>query len=222
MKLGLITIGQAPRTDFTDDIIDLLPEGVDILQRGALDRFSREALPSIAPEPGDIILVTLLRDGSQATFAEKHILPLLQEAIDELEEVGCGVILLLCTGRFPPFRHNSLLIRPQELLLPMMNRIGAEGILGIVVPEEEQKVQFCRWWDLPEEKVRMVCASPYGGETALIQAAERLKREGINRVYLDCMGYTRGMKRLVAGITGTPVFLPRTFIVRILGEIFDT
>lgn len=221
MKLGLITIGQSPRTDFTDDVADLLPGDVEILQRGALDAVSPEQLAAMAPGPDDAVLVSRMRDGSQAVFAERHILPRLQTAVDELEAKGCGTVLLLCTGRFPDFRHTSLLVKPQEFLLPLINRLGESGKLGVIIPEEEQRLQFRSWWKLPDEKIHMVCASPYGEREQLIGAAEELKRLGVSMIYMDCMGYSRGMKRLVGGISDCPVFLPRTLIVRILGEVLE-
>ena len=42
IKVGAITIGQAPRTDVTKDILPLLGEEVELIQAGGLDGLTRE------------------------------------------------------------------------------------------------------------------------------------------------------------------------------------
>ena len=37
MKIGAITVGQAPRVDVTADIMDLLGEDTELLERGGLE-----------------------------------------------------------------------------------------------------------------------------------------------------------------------------------------
>ncbi len=221
MKLGVITVGQSPRTDFTDDVAEAFSPDVELLQRGALDSFTRDTLPSIAPEEGDAVLVSRMRDGSQATFAEKHVLPLLQEAIDDLEEKGCQVILLLCTGKFPPFRHDSILIKPQEILPGVVEKIAAGKRLGILIPEKEQIPQMRQWWSIEDERLCTASGSPYGELKHVEAAAEELRRQGADLIYLDCMGYSRHMKERVSAIAGVPVILPRMLIVRIINELLE-
>ena len=80
MKIGAITIGQAPRTDVTEDIMRLFDGKVELLQRGGLDGLTKEEIARFAPEKGDYVLVSRLTDGSSVTFAERHILPRLQDA----------------------------------------------------------------------------------------------------------------------------------------------
>ena len=41
MKIGAITIGQAPRTDVTADIMRLFDGKVELLQRGGLDGLTK-------------------------------------------------------------------------------------------------------------------------------------------------------------------------------------
>ncbi len=60
-----------------------------------------EEIAELCCPKGDYVLVSGLKDGSSVTFAERHILPRLQQAIDEMEEAGCRLILFFCTGKFP-------------------------------------------------------------------------------------------------------------------------
>ncbi len=221
MKLGVVTIGQSPRVDFTDDVLPFFSPEVELIQRGALDSFTHETIGSIAPVDGDHILVSRMRDGSQATFAEKHILPLMQIAIDELEEEGCSVILLLCTGKFPPFRHSSILIKPQEILPDLVANMVQGKKLGIIIPEKAQIAQMSEWWPIEPERFAAVSGSPYGKIEVVEAAARELKKENPDLIYLDCMGYTKEMKERVSAIIGKPVILPRTMIVRIINELLE-
>ena len=64
-KLGAITVGQSPRTDVTDDIMGIFQGKVEILERGALDGLTVEDIDKLAPDAGEYVLVSRMRDGSQ-------------------------------------------------------------------------------------------------------------------------------------------------------------
>lgn len=87
-KLGLITIGQSPRTDVTPDLDPIFGPDIQLCQAGALDGMTAQEIAAFAPEEGDYVLISRLRDGSSAVFAEKHILPRLQQCIYDLEAKG--------------------------------------------------------------------------------------------------------------------------------------
>ena len=102
-KLGLITIGQSPRTDVTPDLAPIFGPDIQLCQAGALDGMTAQEIAAFAPEEGDYVLISRLRDGSSAVFAEKHILPRLQQCIYDLEAKGVELIMFLCTGSFPAY-----------------------------------------------------------------------------------------------------------------------
>ena len=81
MKIGAITIGQAPRTDVTADIMDIFEGQVELKQAGGLDGLTKEEIAKFTPEEGDYVLVSRLTDGSSVTFAERYILPRLQQDV---------------------------------------------------------------------------------------------------------------------------------------------
>ena len=75
--IGLITIGQSPRIDVTEDIGAFFSEEVTVLEAGALDHITEAELQDMRPEGNETALVSRMRDGRQVIFAEKHILRLL-------------------------------------------------------------------------------------------------------------------------------------------------
>ena len=48
-KVGLITVGQSPRSDVVPDMAAILGGDVEILEAGALDGLSREQIAPLAP-----------------------------------------------------------------------------------------------------------------------------------------------------------------------------
>ena len=126
MKIGAITIGQAPRVDVTADIMDIFGGNIELFQRGGLDGLTREEIETFKPEEGDYVLVSRLTDGSSVTFAERYILGNLQKGIDALEAEGVRLIMVFCTGEFPEsLTSNVPMVFPNDLLhkiVPMLTK----------------------------------------------------------------------------------------------------
>ena len=98
IKIGAITIGQAPRTDITRDILPLLPDYMTLTEYGALDDMTyEEVMSQFAPSEDDEVLVSRMRDGRQAKFTERFIRPLVQKK-KAYQRLSCSV---------PAFFRNS-------------------------------------------------------------------------------------------------------------------
>jgi len=114
--LGAVTIGQSPRIDLIPEMRFVMAQDVRVLEAGALDGLTLAQVKKLAPEPGDEVLVTRMADGTPVRVAEKHITPRMQEKIDELVKRGADAVALVCTGEFPKFRCEKLLVVPQKVL----------------------------------------------------------------------------------------------------------
>ena len=57
MKIGAITIGQAPRTDVTADILRIFDDSLELVQAGGLDGLTKEEIAEFAPGKDDYVLV---------------------------------------------------------------------------------------------------------------------------------------------------------------------
>ncbi|MDW7668947.1 MAG: AroM family protein [Bacillota bacterium] len=216
-KLGLITIGQSPRDDITKDINKILNDNIYLYQKGALDNYTREEIESKF-SPDKDTLVTKLRDGTQVEIDEKYIEDLIQECIYDLEKKGCKVIALYCTGKFGKLNSNSILIKPHEILHDIVKNLSLKN-LGVMVPDESQKVQMEKWWDNYNINTSIEAASPYKDIDIIETASKKLKEEKIDAIFMDCMGYTQEMKSIVEKITDKKVILPRTLVARIINDI---
>ena len=77
-RIGLITVGQSPRSDVVPDMAAILGADADIVEAGALDGLDRGEIARLAPQGDDEIIVTRMRDGSPVFVGEDV------KALDEL------------------------------------------------------------------------------------------------------------------------------------------
>ncbi len=202
--------------------MDLFGPSVELLERGGLDGLTREQIKEFAPSEGDYILVSRLVDGSSVTFAERFVLPRIQESIYELERQGVSLIMFFCTGDFPDtFKSKVPLIFPNKILHSVVPAVSdATGIIDII-PSEMQLEQSKKKWGKLVDKVNVLAASPYGPWEPLEKAAKQAKDLEGNLIVLDCIGYTQKMKELFAKETGKLVILSRTTLARVVTELID-
>jgi protein AroM len=215
--IGAVTIGQAPRHDVVDEMLEVLGPEYEVRQAGALDGLSRVEIEALRPVGDDQRLVTRLADGQEVQVAERLITPLVQAQVDRLFDEGLPLVMLLCTGVFPPFKTKGQLVRPQELLYQAAATLVEGRKLGVLCPAAEQVEEAKRTWHARvgiEPVVR--AASPYHGDEEVEIAARAMKEEGVEVVALDCMGYTRSMQARVREITGALVLLPRTLMASVV------
>lgn len=223
MKIGAITIGQAPRVDVTADIMDIFEGQAELVQAGGLDGLTKEEIAKFKPEEGDYVLVSRLTDGTSVTFAERYILPRLQEAIDRMEKDGCRLIMFFCTGKFPETltSKNIPLLYPCDILDRIVPLMTKKSNIICMTPSPLQLAQTEGKWSQYVDKVTSIAASPYGEWEDLEKAAEQVKDMDADLIVLDCIGYTQEMKRMFEEKTGKMVVLPRTLLARVVSELTD-
>lgn len=219
-KIGFITIGQSPRTDIMEDVRKIIPENIEVLEVGALDNYNHQYIKEhLSPGEGSQFLVSRMRDGSQVEIGEEKIHSLLQNCVDHLNEKKCDVILMMCTGKIPELISNSPILQPEKILHNIMKNIGFQGKIGVFIPEKEQEINIRKTWNSMGMEIFPVFASPYGNIDNIKNEATHLDNSEISIVFMDCMGYSENMKKIVYEITGKPVIIPRTMIVKIALEL---
>lgn len=220
--IAAITIGQSPRTDITHDILPLLPPDTALKEYGALDDYTLKEVESrFSPDAREEILVSRMRDGQQARFTEPFITPLVQSKINLAEEEGANAIILLCTGVFPRFRHQILLMEPEPIFHSIVGKLADGKKIGILVPTSSQVEQAYQTWRKSGVDVAVTSASPYMEFEKIREAGRFFIGKNLQFLCLDCMGFSLKMKQALEEMTGLPVLLPRTLSIRILNELFS-
>lgn len=215
--VGLITIGQAPRTDITDDIRERLPEDVSVMEAGALDSYDDPAAvgAALGSRKGHPTFVTTMRDGSTVkidrTAVAREVEALVADLSADVDAVG-----ILCTGEFPHFEASVPVLETGALLRSWADAIAPHGVLGVLMPEPEQDTQVRAEWPA-ERDIRTVAASPYDDAVDMRDSATDLGV--VDLVLLKCMGYDYETKRTVRAVTDTPTLLPRSILTKAITEV---
>lgn len=204
-RLGLVTIGQAPRDDIEAALRPCLGN-TPVVQAGALDALDAAAIRALAPGAGDYPLVSRLRDGSQVIVGKRAVLPHLAAAVARAGD-GAAAVAVLCSGTFPALADPTIRVVLPETAL--RERLASEfadgGRLGVIAPLPEQARQQAAKWGAVVADLVADCASPYGSDAEVRSAAARLVERSPSLVLLDCMGFVERHRTLVAGVVGVPV-----------------
>ncbi|MAM58523.1 MAG: hypothetical protein CMN25_14425 [Salinicola sp.] len=214
-RLGIVTIGQSPRSDLHDDLATLLDASIECLERGALDALTLEQIENrypVSDQPQ--VLVSRMRDGRQVTIAEPDLEPLLDTAIRIMaSDDGVDAIVVLCTGELPDYRHLGLpVLSPKRLVRHGIQALFPGGRLLVMSPEPRQMANTRTRWEAAGFSVETLSASPYGDPAELERAARQAAEMHGDLLYLDCMGYTLAHRRRIAALSGKRTVTPRQLV----------
>ncbi|MFP7492465.1 AroM family protein [Terribacillus saccharophilus] len=221
-KLGMITIGQAPRHDVAPIVEKYLDQRAELVQAGALDGMSKAQIEAeLAPGPEDYVLTSKLVSGESVNLSREKIKPLIQQKIEQMEADGITTILLLCTGVFPGLQaRSSVLIEPDHIIPPSVKALLGDRKLGVVSPLPEQMDNLKQKFIPYDIEPAAAAANPYQpGTEQFAQAAKELKELDADVLILDCMGYTEEMRDIAAEASGLPVILSNALMAKLVAEI---
>ncbi|PIC83629.1 AroM family protein [Sporosarcina sp. P1] len=214
--VGVLTIGQSPRTDVTPFIQSIMGADVTIIESGGLDSLTDETIHSVLPDDTDTTYISRMRNGQSVKIGKSKLLPLLQKELTELES-KTDITLMLCTGDFPTLRTTQPIIYPDQVLNEMVSAISSSCSLGLIIPLEEQREKLLAKWNQQGLKLFTEVASPYE-KSDIAGAALALQEQGASLIVLDCMGYGEEHKLEAVKSSGLPVILPRTLVAQVLSE----
>jgi protein AroM len=221
--LGTLTIGQAPRSDVVPIIEQHVPAKTRLVHRGALDGLSRaEVAAQFAPDPGEAALITRLQDGGSIHLSRRRMREQVQLVLGDLEDDGCNVILLLCTGTFVGLEcRRAWLVEPDHVIPAMVAGLIERRQLGIIVPIAGQITSEAEKWRPLHRHPHFAVANPYDtGEEAVLTAAQALRDKGAEAILLDCIGFTE-RHRSALGNLGLPVILSNAVAAKAVGELLE-
>ena len=222
-KIGMVTVGQAPRVDVVPEMATLLGSA-EIIERGALDGLGREEIAPLAPTGDDEVLVTRLANGGSVFVGKRHVTPLVQKRIGEVEAEGVALTVLLCTGAFHGLSARRPLVEPDKILLGTLRAISFTGRLGVLTPSSRHVAQTeARWRSHGFDPV-VVPLSPYesghpadGAELGAIAQALRAGDAGL--VVFDCIGFTRQLGTALRQALAIPMLVANRLVARVVAEL---
>ena len=221
VRLGMVTIGQAPRADIVPEMADVLGSGVEIIEAGALDGLSHEAIAALSPGAGDEVLVTRLLDGTSVFVAKRRILPLMQARLDALETAGAATTVVLCTGSFDELRTRRLLVEPDKILVGVIRGLRFAGRLGVLTPSERHVEQTERRWRGYGFDPIVLPMSPYTAADSLAAVVAGFRAGGTGLLLLDCIGFRRPLREALRADLGVPVIVANLLVARVVAELLQ-
>lgn len=190
-RIGVLIIGQTPRTDLTAPLAHL-SDRCELMVRGALDSYQHIDVPITSN--GTYPLVTRLRDGTHVTVDENFLTPLLQAAIDDLEQAGVTSILLLCAGPFLGLVSSRPLIRPFQLGTLVLQSLGLRRIAVIVPTNDQCSPAQVKWEEVGLEPVLISMEEKPSEQPLEDWITERIKAlPELAALVLDYVGHPAGL-----------------------------
>ncbi len=218
--LGTITIGQAPRPDIKPIIDAHVPAGTEQKHVGLLDGMTGAQIAArYAPRPRERRLITRLLDGSAVELDAAAVETGVQLKMHALEDAGCTVILVLCTGVFRGLRaRRAWLVEPDRILPGLVAGLAGSRRVGVVMPLTLPIDGERRKWSTLQIPPTFAVASPYAaGDDQVSTAARDVQRAGASLVVLDCFGFTAQHRDAAAQASGLPVLLSSELMARVTG-----
>jgi protein AroM len=215
--VAMLTIGQTPRRDITDDLRQLLPEGVVLREYGALDGLTRAEAECLCGYEGigELLVTRMAGEREMIRLSADKVFARLQDCIVRAEAEGADVHLMACTGNFPLYVHQKRILYPGICQRQAALQMG--GTVGVLIPNEAQRAQILGWWAECGAAVQLETADPFGETEAVQTAVKKLKEQGAGLICLDCFGYTLAHKA-AAEACGLPAVLPREVLCQMAKE----
>ncbi len=213
--IAAIMIGQSPRADVVAELALLVP-GVRWLQAGALDGLDLDQIRALEPEPGDLPLVTRLRDGQVVTLGESRLLRPMQHAVDRTD-AGADLVLVCCAGNFNLSSRAPVLL-PGRLLLSTVQALHVDRI-AVVTPHDGQLAWEEERWAHAGISAHVIVEPPYQGVADFTRLGRAARVHGARAIVMDCFGYTLAARNEVAAASGLPTMLIRSLAARVAAEL---
>lgn len=220
IKAGVITIGQSPRPYIMNSIAPILECSFDIIEDGALNEYSYDEISKEFPlKPNSDFFVTELSDGTEVHINLEYIKPLIQKAIERLEDRGAEIIVLMCTGEMGKFKSNVLFVESSEIIKNVTVALGKHKKVGVLIPDENQRIQMENRWMGTNVDAEICALSPYLSIEEAKKEIAKFKDRSWDIAVLDCMGYTEEMKQAISDKLNIRVLLSRSIVAAVISQL---
>lgn len=139
MKVTFLTLGQSPRADLVNEILEHVQVDFAHDHIGALDGLDPQEVRALGTPDGGPVWMTQLAGGRHVTVAVAPMFSHIQKAIDRAAEGQPDLIMLLASGVFHSFNSPVPLLNGQTAVDDWITSFAAgTARLGIVFPLQSQ------------------------------------------------------------------------------------
>lgn len=222
-RIGFATIAETPRNDVVPAMLELLPHGVQAVERGCLDGCTPDEIAALGPDAGEVGIVAKLKSGGSTLLSHSKILPIMQQKVNELvEDEGAELVVILCGADWTAVKSPKLIVNPGRVFPGVVSSLAFGRKLGIIKPSGGQiEQEKARYASLGIDAT-VTAASPYAGDERLklaADAATTIRDAGSDLVWMTCIGMDVAMRDVVAEVTGKPTMLAQALLARVVAEL---
>jgi protein AroM len=224
MKLAFATIGESPRDDVVPYLLNLIDQSVDVIEAGILDNLSDDAVAALYDPADEVHMVTRRRNKPPVKLSHQLVLPRMQQLVDNLNEAGADLIVILCGASWASIRSRAPLINLGSLFPHFLMGVAENQRLGVIKPSDGQVERTIDQFKEMGLEVTVTSAFPY--DEARLERAERaglwLAEQNVDMIWMSCVGMNEDMREVVRTKTGKPVILARSILGRVIAELVGT
>ncbi|MGU3400645.1 AroM family protein [Brucellaceae bacterium D45D] len=208
-RVMFVSVGQSPRRDLIDNILENLDVPVEPLEIGALDGLSATEVDKYRAGDGEPSIVTRMRDGADIILSKPRISERMAEIVANFQPNQFDLVVILSTGLFREFESHCPMVNAQRAMESTVISLASQGdAIGVIQPLEQQVSEL----DIPALGLFRVSASHAhdGDRETLAKALLDLADADI--IVLNSVSFTEDDRQMVAKASGKPVVLARRLI----------
>lgn len=208
-RIMFVSVGQSPREDLIEEMMQNLDVPVETLEIGALDNLSDTEIAAFAVKDDEASIVTRLADGSNIVLSKSAISERMAKIVAEFRPGEYDLVAILSTGLFRDFDSNCPTVNSQRAIESAIISLAAQGsTVGIIMPLERQLQEF----DIPALVDYKIVASHARDNDRGQLAAALIDLAETDIIVLNSVAYTEADRAVVARASGKPVILARRIV----------
>lgn len=221
--VGFVVLGQSSVDDVVPALTKRLPSGIRVLRRGALDGLTSDEIAALAPAEGEYLLVCKVEPGREAQVVFDRMLPRVQSAVDTLVSEGADLIVVLCGANWSELKCDKMLVNPGAILPRLVIALSSGKKLGLVMPTVLQEDSTQRKYhqlgaaDVVATHVTIYEGTDLSGE--IQSAADCLVAEGVDVVWMPCLGMNDDLRASLHERVGKPTLLAQSMLAKVVNEL---
>ena len=221
MKLAFATIGEAPRDDLVPYLRSKLPPELEVEEDGVLNHLDAAGRRELDAHDDTLHMVTRDGEGNAYRLNYQRTLPHMQYVVDGLVDRGADLVVILCGADWSPVKAPVPVVNPGVLFPNLVQALGKGLKLGVIKPDEGQIPHTQKHYVSIGLDPVVTAASPYGSDRLELarRAAETLRKEGAEMLWMTCVGMDEDMRDAVHEILPVPTILARSVLARAIAEL---
>lgn len=208
-KVLFLSVGQTPRSDLIDEMLESLDVPIEAVEIGALDGLRAAEIDALRVRAGEPSIVTRLADNTDIVVSKPRIGQRMADIVAGVEPHAFDLIVILSTGLFREFDSSCPTVNAQRALESAVISLATQGTaIGLVQPLEKQIAELT----IPALECYRITASyaADGDRDSLARAV--LDLADCEIIVLNSVSFTEADRDMVAKASGKPVVLARRII----------